>query len=165
MAQMNARAAPTHPLEERIPVPVRVVLGGVGGLIPALLITDLGDALWPLNVVTPIAGSIVAGGLFVSGVFLFAGIFGGATRWTLEPYALRIDHEAGRFHHRTRLTQADVTALQVESPEHAGGTFRVCLKDRRGKEWTSPGFPTLAAAQEFAELLGRHLRVAVTPAP
>jgi hypothetical protein len=148
-------------LEDRIPVPVRVVLAAVGMFFLVVPAMDLWRGVWPLNVTTPFFGLLLFGALHGGAVLAGAGFLGPVKRWTVERDSLLIEFTAHRFARTWRKHRWDVVELEVETVATDDGepTFRVRLDDRDGRHWRSPVIRTRTGADAYRAALAARLGV------
>lgn len=118
-------AAPPAPddaivLTQIMPVPIRLMLGGIGAAGTILLLVELGPALWPPSFLTLFFGIILLGGLSVTLAFMAGSALGPDQTWEIRPGLLTITYRwfnqtTVRTWRHTDLAGMDIVSSERES--------------------------------------------------
>lgn len=147
--------------EERLPGPLRVVFAVFGLLALVLPIVEFWPAIWPMNFATPFFLLIICGAASVGLPMFAAAASDVGTRWTLESHALRIEFLGFGFARNWKLhhAQGSTAELHVDEEAQAPLAHRVVVRDRTGKHFFSPPFPTKAQAEAYLSRVKARLGV------
>jgi hypothetical protein len=108
------------PLVRReFPWPVRVGCIAAGAFAVVMTLWELGPGLWPLNIATPFFAIIIGGAGYVGVQFIRAGLSGWGDVWTYPRDEIHVQRRAWGRHTTTRLSTANVSAVEVRRSEDA----------------------------------------------
>ena len=107
----------------------RVAMIAVGMTVIGLPASELTRTLWPPNLLSILAGIIILGAGCVGVLFMVAGIFGEAQRWSYSPRTVVIYRRRWRGQWQTRLMAHDIAAVEIRHRQdsEAPDTWRVEL--------------------------------------
>lgn len=108
------------PLVRReFPWPVRAGCVAAGAFAVIMPLWELGRGLWPLNIATPVFAVIIGGAGYVGVQFVRAGLSGWGDVWTYPPGQVWVERREWGRHTTTRLSAANVAAVEVRRSEDA----------------------------------------------
>lgn len=122
---------------------------GFGAVLLSLAFHDLWRGVWPLNGLSLFFGLILAGGTYVCGSFVFAGITAANVEWDIEPGSLSVRHQRGKRQWCDRYLLRDIDAVTIETREHdsSADTYVIVVELKDAKRLTSPNISTLEGAK------------------
>ncbi|MEZ5947138.1 MAG: hypothetical protein R3C13_14365 [Hyphomonas sp.] len=123
---------------DRMPVPLRAILAGIGVFVVLMPFWELRRLFWPVTPFTAIAAVFALGAASVGGAFILGGLYGRNVFWTIRPGRIRII--ARSFIGRPRILTfqpKDGTRLEVEEDTSSDGPdyWRVTLIDTDGRRF------------------------------
>lgn len=108
------------PLVRReFPWPIRVGCVAAGAFAVVMPWWELGRGLWPPNIATPVFAIIIGGAGYVGFQFMRPGLSGWGDVWTYPPRTVLVQRRAWGRHTTTRLSSANVAAIEVRRSEDA----------------------------------------------
>lgn len=108
------------PLVRReFPWPIRVGCVAAGAFAVVMTLWELGPGLWPINIATPFFAIIIGGAGYVGVQFIRAGLSGWGDVWTYPRDEIHVQRRAWGRHTTTRLSTANVSAVEVRRSEDA----------------------------------------------
>lgn len=108
------------PLVRRaFPWPIRVGCVVAGAFAIGITLWELGGGLWPLDIATPFFAIIIGGAGYVGVQFMRAGPSGWGDVWTYPPRTILVQRRAWGRRTTTRLSTANVAAVEVRRSEDA----------------------------------------------
>lgn len=166
-------------VSQSIPALLRVVFAVLAVGFAALLLVELGPALWPISIVTPFFAVIAFGGLFVLGSLLYAAVIGAAEIWRIRPGEVEIEHRllATRQTFALQPARSDCTIVELTWTESEpsyhirirarppalrsqggalaalGGWFLSRGREKQGDNLQSPGFSSQRVAEHALSVL------------
>ena len=116
-------------VRQSLPWPLRLLLIALGLFVAGLPLWELGRALWPPNIVTPFFGIIIAGAAGIGFKVVATGLNGEGLEWRYPPGAVVVRRSSWRKHRETRLTAANVAAVEVRGGRSmdGDGVWRVVI--------------------------------------
>lgn len=150
-----------------MPPALRLVLLAVAALVAYLPLQELGRAIWPLHVASPILAMMILAALVLALALAILAIFGEGQSWRLPPQAVVVERRLWRRVWETRLTRADLRDVAVRAHFDTDGpyTWSVTLTLRDGRRFESQGFTTPEQARAICDRLRAHLGMAEGSGP
>lgn len=139
-------ASGTEPIEVSLVTPpiVRWFLGAFGAAIAMVATFELWRAVWPISIVTPFFGLILAVALMVSGKLVIGSIFGPDETWRIEPGRLTIRQSLRGFSGTQQYRSTDIASIKIETTDWDSRPNGYCLAVHlvAGKRLKSPELGT-----------------------
>lgn len=148
----------------RITIPVafglRAVFIAIGAFVIGISVWELHRGVWPLNATSPFFAFMIGGAMSVGVPAILAGLFGWASRWTVEPGRIRIARRNLFAIRRHSFSPAEVARLDVVERQAMEGdnTWLVALVTAAGDRFETHDFPTRQAAQMLRDRISMVFR-------
>lgn len=161
---MQTDGTKRHDIQLRAPYGpmARMVFGGLGTAIIAVVLYDLGPALWPVGWWSLFFAIIVLGACSIGACFLMAGIFGDDVTWTLGHSEMRFDRKSP-WRSRTEVVRpGEVLATDIKTHdwESRSETFSVRVHLRSGQILDTPQLDSKVRAETLQAEIRSRLAVA-----
>jgi hypothetical protein len=130
-----------------------------GVAIIALVLVELGRALWPLGWWSPWFAVILVGACLIGASLIAAGIFGDDVAWTLRDAELRLDRRS-LWRSKTEIIRGDDVAAMSESEsvwDSGPNTWRVAIRLRTGRTILTPPLDSSVRAEELLKQIHSQL--------
>lgn len=140
----------------------RIIFGGLGAAIIAVVLYDLGPALWPVGWWSLFFAVIVIGACWIGVICLMAGIIGDDVTWTLGHSEMRFDRKSP-WRSRTEVVRpGEVLATDIETHdwESRPETFSVRMHLRSGQIIDTPQVDSRVQAEALQAEIRSRLAVA-----
>lgn len=134
----------------------RLIFAALGAAVIALVLHDLGRALWPVGWWSVFFAVVVFGSCSVGTVFLMASVFGEDVRWTLRAREMRVERQS-LFRKRIDIVRpGEVTGTEIKPHEWDSrpDSFSVVIHLRSGRKLDTPD----VGSRERAEALEAEIR-------
>jgi uncharacterized membrane protein YdbT with pleckstrin-like domain len=141
----------------------RLCFAVAGVAIIAIVLVELGQALWPLGWWSPLFAVLVIGACLIGAGLIGIGIFGDDTVWTLRDAELRLDRRSLWRSSTNIIRAADVAAMSVHESVWDSGpnTYRVAIKLHSGRTiLTAPLDSQAKVGEQF-----KQIQSLLTPRP
>lgn len=144
-----------EPLEIRIPVPlgVRTLFVSAGLFVVTIATWELHRGVWPLNPASPFFLFLIFGAFSVGVPIAFAGLFGEAAVWSVEPGRLTIVR-TNPFRTRSEAIAAtEIHTIEVREKENSEGpnSWDVELVTHTGRRYATYDLQSRAAAERLRD--------------
>ncbi len=103
-------------VSQSIPLALRLVFGGVASVLIGVAIVELLPGIWPISIVTPFFGLILAGALAVLGSLLVTAILGPSDLWRIRPGEVQIEQRL-LFAHQVFILQPERSECRIVRQE------------------------------------------------
>ena len=139
------------------PAFLRWGLAAFGLAIGGVALAELWGAVWPLSIVTPFFGLIMAIALCAGGGLALGALFGPDEAWRIEPGHLTIHQSLRGVRAQQHYTPANIAAITLETSDWDSRPATYCLAIRlvSGKVLKSPEFGTEAKAAAAMAMLAK----------
>jgi len=134
------------------PLPVRIVLCGVGAFFFGIAPYELWRGVWPLNGFTPFFGLMMLAGMTGGVVAMFTGLFSPHQTLLFRRGVLEVREVFPGRRRERRFLLSEILAVEVElHPDSEGSdTWRAVIRTKDGAKFTSRPFDSEAVAQRHA---------------
>lgn len=124
-------------------------LGGTA--IIAVVLVQLGHALWPLGWWSPLFALIVVGACSIGTGLIVASIFGDDVVWTLRDAELRLDRRSLWRSSSEIIRKDDIAAMSVREAvwDNGPNTYRVAIELHSGRTILTPPLDSAAKAGDL----------------
>jgi hypothetical protein len=136
----------------------RVFFGSIGAAVIAVVLYELGRALWPIGWWSPFFAIIVFGACWIGFKCLMAAVAGEDVIWTLLNNEMRFDRTSLLRDRVEIVRSGDVltTAIKVHDWESRPNTFSIQIRLRSGEMLDTPEVDSKARAETLqAEIRSR----------
>jgi hypothetical protein len=103
-------------VSQSIPLMLRIVFGGVASVLLVVAILELSPGIWPISIVTPFFGLILAGALSVLGSLLGTAIMGPSDIWRIRRGEVQIEQRL-LFVHQVFILEPEPSACRIVRQE------------------------------------------------
>jgi hypothetical protein len=142
-----------------VPAVARWILAGAG--LFALVITpwELWRGVWPLNATTPFFGFLIAGGMSIGAMTLYAGLVAPSAVLRFAPGSITVERRYLWGMSRQILRQEDLSGLEIEERDNSEGPndWYVVIRRRNAGPLTSRPLGTKDAAEKLADTFREKL--------